>query len=294
MFDKLLNESGMQNHPLTPMSDPDIRRILARQTDWGVGHVAQEVVTSGPDAVARALVADAQAGNMFTVVDATSDRDLLAIGDAIADAPLVTGGSGIAQGLPRNFIRQGLATGGGMDAMRQSGPSAILAGSCSGATRGQVDLHAKSHPSYAIDVACVMSGSVTPQTLLDFVLAHPEGAPLVYSSGTPDAVRATQNRFGREKVALTLDALFADTARQLVVQGYRKIVVAGGETSGAIAQAVADHSGSPAMQIGPEIDPGVPVLSLGTDDPVLLALKSGNFGTPDFFEKALSRMGAMA
>ncbi|WP_282096777.1 3-oxo-tetronate kinase [Epibacterium ulvae] len=291
VFDTLLNESGMQNHPLTPMTDPDIRRFLALQTKWGVGHVAQAVVTDGPSSVAAALVEDAKAGNMFTVVDATSDDDLLTIGEALEEAPLITGGSGIALGLPRNFIRKRLARGGETTFEQQGGPDAILAGSCSGATRGQVDLHQSSQPAYAIDVPKVISGHITADTLVSFIIEHQGKQPLIYSSGTPEDVKEIQNRFGREKVAATLDSLFADTARKLIQRGYRKIVVAGGETSGAVAQAVADELGNPAMQIGPEIDPGVPILKLGDGDPVLLALKSGNFGAPDFFRKALLIMG---
>ncbi len=291
VFDKLLNESGMQNHPLTPMTDPDIRRVLAGQTEWGVGHIAQDVVNQGSKAVQEALSEQAASDTMFTVVDATSDQDLLTIGDALVDAPLVTGGSGIALGLPRNFIRKGAAKGTATAMAPQSGPDAILAGSCSGATRGQVELHSAAHPSFAIDVPKVMAGEITSETLVAFVQEHAGQAPLVYSSGTPAAVKEIQAKFGQETVAHTLDALFADTAKHLIAGGYRKIVVAGGETSGAVAQAVADALDSPAMQIGPEIDPGVPVLILGEDQPVLLALKSGNFGAPNFFEKALSIMG---
>ncbi|MFY0595254.1 MAG: four-carbon acid sugar kinase family protein [Cognatishimia sp.] len=291
VFDKLLSESGMQNHPLTPMTDPDIRRVLSQQTEWGVGHVAQATVDAGSEDVAKALAADASAGNMFTVVDATSDGDLLTIGAALQDASLITGGSGIALGLPRNFIRKRLARGGETTLEAQAGPDAILAGSCSGATRGQVDLHESKHPCYAIDVPQVMSGDITAETLVAFISENKGKQPLVYSSGTPEAVKEIQNTYGREKVAATLDALFADTARQLIQSGYRKIVVAGGETSGAVAQAVAEELGNPAMQIGPEIDPGVPVLKVGETDAVLLALKSGNFGAPDFFSKALSIMG---
>lgn len=290
VFHRLLSESGMQNHPLTPMTDPDIRRFLALQTDAGVGHVAQSVVNRGVDALRAALGQAAKDGQTFCVVDATCDDDLLTIGEAVRDARLVTGGSGIALGLPRNFIRIGEAVGGGTPFSPESGAEAILAGSCSGATRGQIDLHAQTHPVYAIDVAHVMAGKITARTLVDFITTHPGQAPLVYSSGAPEEVNRIQREFGREHTAHRLDALFAETARLLLRRGYRRIVVAGGETSGAVAQAVADELGAAAMRLGPEIDPGVPVLILG-DAPVLLALKSGNFGSPDFFGKSLALMG---
>ena len=290
VFDKLLSESGMQNHPLTPMTDPDIRRWLGLQCRGKVGHVALDVVARGSQALAEALEADALDGCFVSVVDAVSDADLLTMGDAVADAPLVTGGSGIALGLPRNFIRRGEAKGGGAPFQPVTGPEAILAGSCSGATRGQIDEHSRHHPVLAIDVPGVMAGEVTAATLVDFILGNPGRAPLAYSSGTPEDVRALQLRFGREEVSARLDTLFAETARTLLERGVRRIVVAGGETSGAVAQAVAGALGSPAMHIGPEIDPGVPVLTLGETDPVALALKSGNFGARDFFVKALDLM----
>lgn len=286
VFDRLLNESGMQHHPLTPMTDPDLWRVLSAQTSAGVGLVAQSVVETGTEAVREALCG---MSDTFAVVDAISDAGLLTIGAAVDGAALVTGGSGIALGLPRNFIRSGRAKGGDAPFAPVQGPEAILAGSCSGATRGQVDYHAARHPTLEIDVPGVMSDKVTAADVAGFVMKHQGKAPLVYSSGTPEQVKAVQSTFGREAVSAKLDALFADTAHTLIAQGYRRIVVAGGETSGAVAQAICNALSVGAMRIGPEIDPGVPILTLG-DAPVLVALKSGNFGTPDFFEKALSMM----
>ena len=283
---KLLNESGMENHPLTPMTDPDIRRWLARQSGNEVAHVPFDIVTSGAEAVRQAL----KMATGLVVADAVSNDDLLTLGRALDGAQLITGGSGIALGLPRNFIRAGDAKGGGVASVAIDGPAAILAGSCSGATRGQIARHAVDHPTLAIDVPAVMDGRVNVRTLTAFIEANTGRAPLVYSSGVPQEVSAIQNRFGREAVAHALDTLFADTALALLKKGYRRIVVAGGETSGAVAQAVAQQRGSSAMRIGPEIDPGVPVLVVGEDAPVALALKSGNFGTEDFFAKALRRM----
>nr|WP_321250676.1 3-oxo-tetronate kinase [uncultured Ruegeria sp.] len=286
---KLLNESGMENHPLTPMTDANIRRWLQHQTQEAVGSVSIDAVKQGPKAISDALQ---NANERFVIGDAISDEDLLAWGEALMDAKLVTGGSGIALGLPRNFIRRVSSKRGGSVFTGIAGPAAILAGSCSGATRGQIDVHAESNPTFAIDVPGVMSGDVTTQTLLDFFETHPGQAPLAYSSGSPDDVRAIQNKFGQEAVAEKLDNLFADTARELVDAGYKRLAVAGGETSGAVAKAVSEALGSPAMSIGPEIDPGVPVLRVGKAEPIALALKSGNFGSPDFFAKALRMMEA--
>lgn len=286
---KLLHESGMENHPLTPMTDANIRRWLQYQTQEAVGLVSIDAVEQGSEAIADALQ---KAGERFVIGDAISDEDLLAWGEALKDAKLITGGSGIALGLPRNFLRETSSKSAGTVFTGIAGPAAILAGSCSGATRRQIEIHAKSHPTFAIDVSGVMFGDVTTQTLLDFFEEHSGQAPLAYSSGSPDDVRAIQGQFGQEAVAEKLDNLFEDTARELVQKGYKRLVVAGGETSGAVAQAVSEALGSPAMSIGPEIDPGVPVLSVGKTEPIAMALKSGNFGAPDFFSKALRMMEA--
>jgi uncharacterized protein YgbK (DUF1537 family) len=284
--DMLLNESGLQSHPLNPMTDADIRRWLRRQTTSEVGHVSIDIVRDGPEAIATALGAAASSQQTLMIVDAISDSDLVSIGRAVADDRLITGGSGIAIGLPANFIDRGLAEGNASSGMGVDGPDAILAGSCSGATREQVERHKAHHPTMAIDVDAVMEGRTTPGDVAAFLLQHEGQAPLAYSSGTPEAVRALQEKYGRENVAHALDQLFAETAKELVRSGVRRLVVAGGETSGAVVSAL-DLG---ALSIGPEIDPGVPVLVSGGPEPVALALKSGNFGSPDFFTKALERL----
>ncbi|GAB4066862.1 four-carbon acid sugar kinase family protein [Ancylobacter sonchi] len=285
VHDRLLSESGMQNHPLTPMTDPDIRRWLRRQTRDAVGLVAAPTVRAGARVVRQALEACAARGETLVICDAATDADLVALGAAAAEAALVTGGSGIAIGLPANFIARGQAKGVATVFAGVDGPEAILAGSCSGATRGQIAVHAEAHPVLALDVDAVMDGRIGVTQLTDFIAAHPGEAPLIYSSDDPAEVAALQQRYGREKLSGTLEGLFADTARALVSGGLRRLVVAGGETSGAVAQAL----GLEALEIGPEIDPGVPILA-APDGGVALALKSGNFGAPDFFAKALAAL----
>ncbi len=281
----------MQSHPLTPMTDPDIRRWLGHQTNLPVAHLPLSHLHRGVDPAREHIEALTETAPTFVVVDAVADEDLLALGTVLADTPLMVGGSGIAMGLPRNFIEEGRAKGGAAEFATVRGPGAILAGSCSGATRAQVEHHTKDHPVYAIDVAGVMSGEITAATLADFIERHSNGMPLVYSSGNPEEVEAAQRHFGRETIAAKLDSLFAATARQLLNRGYRRLVIAGGETSGAVAQAVTTHLGTEALIVGPEIDPGVPILSCPIEPPMALALKSGNFGAVDFFEKALTMMG---
>jgi uncharacterized protein YgbK (DUF1537 family) len=284
--DRLLNQSGLENHPLNPMTDADIRRWLARQCRAPVGLVPWAVVERGAAAIREALAAAAGRGEALVIVDAIRDADLVAIGEAVADAPLLTGGSGIALGLPRNFIASGRATGRGGHVRGVEGPEAILAGSCSQATRGQVEHHRQGHPVLALDVEAILAGRTTAEDVVAFIRRHEGEAPLVYSSAGPEEVAVLQKTHGRERVAHALEGLFAETARRLVEQGVRRLVVAGGETSGAVVSAL-DLG---ALAIGPEIDPGVPVLVSSGEPAIGLALKSGNFGAPNFFDKALSAL----
>ena len=285
--DRLLHESGLENHPLNPMTDADIRRWLAHQAQEPVGLVPWFTVSQGPAAVRDALDGAAQRGERLVIVDAISDQDLVVIGEACADKPLVTGGSGIAVGLPRNFIRKGLATGSATAFAGQSGPEAILAGSCSQATLKQVESHCRSHPGLSIPIDKLMSGNIDPSDLADFIHKHAGNQPIVYSSVLADELRRLQAAFGKEAVSKRLDWIFAETAQRIVEGGVRRLVVAGGETSGAVMSSL----GIDTVAIGPEIDPGVPALAACDGRQLALALKSGNFGGVDFFERALQILG---
>lgn len=289
--DRLLNESGLESHPLNPMTDPDIRRWLARQCRAPVGLVTWPIVHAGVEPLRAALGKAADQGETLVIVDALADEDLITIGRACSEQVLLTGGSGIALGLPANFLREGLASGAVSDFAGVDGPEAILAGSCSGATRQQIEVHAASHPSLNLRVDDVLAGRAgAAQQVVDFIYAHQGQAPLVYSASAPEEVAEVQQRHGRERVARALEELFAVSARRLVESGIRRLVVAGGETSGAVVSALDLE----ALTIGPEIDPGVPVLFARARQPLALALKSGNFGAPDFFDKALRKLGGTA
>ena len=290
VFDQLLNESGMQNHPLTPMSDADLRRWLSRQTTAEVAHVALPDVQAGGEQLENALNDVARNGRLFCVVDAVLDSDLEKIGEAIKDHALITGGSGIAVALPRNMHRKGLSSAAHSAQQTFSGKSAILAGSCSATTRAQVEHHANKFATYAIDVNEVMNNNVDAGSLVKFVTENSKKMPLVYSSNTPEAVKSLQAQYGVEAVSNALDDLFASTAADLVSQGFTRFVIAGGETSSAVALRLSKQLGEAAMRIGQEIDPGVPVLSMGSEPAIALALKSGNFGATNFFEKAFAVM----
>ncbi|MCH2164577.1 MAG: four-carbon acid sugar kinase family protein [Marinovum sp.] len=273
--DTLLSESGMETHPLTPMTDPDIRRWLRHQTSNGVGHVNVHDVFAGAQAIKAGLDRVHGNGQRFAVVDALKDSDLMEIGAAATDLKLITGGSGVAMGLPRNFgCTPGTATWHG-----QSGPSLMISGSCSLATQGQVAYHAARYPSLALDVGAIIAGKTTPDAALGWAL-NAGGRPLIYSSAAPEEVAETQERFGRDAAATVIEDFFAKLAQAAVAKGVLRIIIAGGETSGAVVEALDLTS----LEIGPEIDPGVPALRASPN--LVLALKSGNFGSEDFFEKA--------
>ena len=278
--DRLLSECGMQNHPLTPMTDPDLRRVLAAQCQGSVGHVSFADVALGFESVTAALEREAQAGHRLVIADAVTDQDLRVLGAAAAELPLLTGGSGIALGLAENFREKGQLAGSDCAWRGQSGPCVALSGSCSIATRAQVEAHrAARHPCREVTAQDVLSGAVNAVDLADWAMGS-DGVPLIYSSAEPDVVAAAQAAHGRARVAAALEGLFAQIAQALVLRGVARLIVAGGETSGAVVEALAPE----ALAIGPEIDPGVPVVRAA--DQLVLALKSGNFGAVDFFEKA--------
>ena len=281
-----LHESSMKDHPLTPMRDSNLVRVLQRQTELSVGLVPYEDVEAGPDALRSAFARERAAGHRVVIVDAVSDTHLRSIGMAAADFPLITGGSGVAMGLPAAY-RQDAASaaaprGASFDA--PDGRPIILAGSCSSATQGQVKVAIDAGiPALRLDPMQLASKDVTAQTALDWLAAQQTNGPvLIYSTSTPDDVQAVQGKLGRMNAGEIVEKTLADIARALPALGFTRIIVAGGETSGAVVNALDVQ----ALTIGPEIDPGVPwTRSLGGVD-LALALKSGNFGAPDFFLKA--------
>lgn len=285
---RLLNESGMEHHPLNPMTDADLRRWLGRQTNTGVGLVAYPIVRRGPAAVTAAMEAEAAAGRPLIVVDAVLDEDLMTLGQAVAGQTLITGGSGIALGLPENFRRAGLLADAGSGFEPIQGPGAVLSGSCSTASNAQVAHHLQSHPGLKISTTELMEEKLGVRDALSFVQAHLHQDPIVYSTADPESVAQAQARFGREAVASRIEHFFAELSRQLVATGIRRLVVGGGETSGAVVTALELES----LRVGPEIDPGVPALACEQPTPLRLALKSGNFGTTDFYDKALRTLQA--
>ena len=287
--DKLLNESGLENHPLNPMTDANLVRWLGHQTRHKVGLLPQSVVGLGHAAIRTALDACAARGERLVVCDAIADADLMALGHAAKGMALVTGGSGIAMGLPDNF-REITAPAQADAVVFPGGAAFAMAGSCSQATRAQIAAHAKAgEPVLHLDVPAVLDGRYTVVDALAWATARKNARlPLIASSDEPDAVRALQARFGQGEAAHIIEAFFGALAKALVSQGVNRLIIAGGETSSAVVAAL----GVEAMRIGPEIDPGVPLLLSEGATPLALALKSGNFGSPDFFLKTLALINA--
>lgn len=261
-----LNESGMQDHPLTPMTDSDLRRVMAAQSNWPVGHVPWTSMRGGVVSMD---------GPGHWIADAVEEADLIAMGHA--GARLMVGGSGIALGLPDALGQSGAAA----PWQAATGQGLILSGSCSRATRGQVA--AWSGPRREVTAAEAVEARVTPQDLVNWAAGQVD-APLIFSSADPETVRAAQSEFGTEVVSTALETLFAETAALAVAGGLGRLIVAGGETSGAVVSRLAPG----ALHVGPRLAAGVPALR--TSEGLALALKSGNFGEVDFFQTALARM----
>ena len=283
----LLNESGMQNHPLTPMTDANLVRVMQAQTKRKVGLIDYKTVAQGEAAIRARIDALRTEGVGVAVVDATSNDDLHLLGPALKDMPLVTAGSGVAIGLPANFgLKPSLQA---SQLTAAQGLQAVVSGSCSLATNAQV-AHFKStgRPAMAINPAALMHGqsdAVVRQVLAWAAPLLKDGPVLVYSTAEPEAVKAVQAQLGVAEAGALVEHALAAVARGLVGLGVQQLVVAGGETSGACVQVL----GIAQLQIGPQIDPGVPWCHApSSTGGVHITLKSGNFGTEDFFTKAFT------
>jgi uncharacterized protein YgbK (DUF1537 family) len=283
--DRLLSESPLKDHPLTPMRDPDLVRVLQRQCSRPVGLVQADIISRGPEALKAGFAEQYAAGKRILIVDTLTDADLRVIGKACAGMRLVTGGSGVAMGLPENFRQtKGFTPPAKMARMAApSGRAAILAGSCSAATRGQIEVaEAAGLPVLQLDIAAVAGGRQTAADLADWAIQSAAIGPLIYSSAGPDELAKIQSLMGRHESGALVERTLAEVALRLLKAGFSRFLIAGGETSGAIVEAL----GVKVLLIGPEIDPGVPWTRSISGPDLALALKSGNFGARDFFLKA--------
>ncbi|WP_110644136.1 3-oxo-tetronate kinase [Salinicola sp. CPA57] len=285
-----LNESGMQDHPLTPMTDANLVRVLNAQTTRNVGLIDYATLRQGDAAVTARIDALKADGIGIAICDAIDNDDLFMLARACRDLPLVTAGSGLALGLPANVAERLDHT---QDAARLepiAGREAVLSGSCSRATLAQIEYARQRMPSVHLDAQALDDDY---QGVVDAALEYAEGnldagPVLIYASASPEEVRRAQQRLGVQQAGELVERAMAEIAAELVGRlGVRRLLVAGGETSGAVVTAL-DVQG---LRIGESIDPGVPwTTTLGTEEPLALALKSGNFGAPDFMTKAWKLM----
>lgn len=280
---KLLSESGMEKHPITPMTDSNIRRWMAKQCKENIGLIDLSTIRKGHAQVKDAI--DLSAERVF-IADAIDDHDLMTLGTAVQDHPLITGGSGIALGLPNNFRRRGQLEEDQSTFEGATGPCVILAGSCSGATLSQIEVYKAKAPALRIQANEFLSNSNLLSDCLDFANQHRDETPLIYSSDTPVQILETQTQFGVAQTASAFESFFGACATKLVKEGFERVIVAGGETSGAVVSAL----GTKSFTVGPEIAPGVPCLQAATRQPLALALKSGNFGGDNFFSLAAATL----
>ncbi|MDT6964693.1 four-carbon acid sugar kinase family protein [Cupriavidus sp. SZY C1] len=290
--DTLLSESGMEHHPLTPMTDANLVRVLQRQSQAPVGLLRYDTVAGGAAAIRARIDALRGQGVKLAIADAISDADLLALGEGCAALPLITGGSGIALGLPENFRRAGLlpVRDNAAEVPAVAGPGVVLAGSASRATNGQVARWiAQGRPAMRIDpLRLARQDGVVDEALA--LAAQHDDPVLIYATAQPDEVKAVQAELGVARAGELVEHALASIAAGLKARGTRRFVVAGGETSGAVVQALGVQS----LRIGRQIAPGVPATVTLDDAPLALALKSGNFGGEDFFDEALRALGAAA
>jgi len=288
-----LNESPLKDHPLNPMHDSNLVRVLARQSKTRIGLIDLAALARGPDAVRNKLVELAGQSVGAVIVDAVFASDLESIGAVALEHRLSVGASGIGLGLARALVASGRAksqaTSGAIADTAVGGPAACLAGSCSQATLLQVANAGQVMPVLHLDPEQVIAGKGEARRALAWATDRlREGPVLIASSSTPEEVAALQSRHGRDATGHAIEQAMADIAEGLVSAGVRRLVVAGGETSGAAV----DRLGIPGFLVGAEIAAGVPVLrAVGAKaGDMLLALKSGNFGGPEFFSDALKLM----
>ncbi|QWE23146.1 four-carbon acid sugar kinase family protein [Polynucleobacter sp. AP-Jannik-300A-C4] len=287
--DQLLSESGMRDHPLTPMTDANLVRVMQAQCQNQVGLIEYQTILAGADAISS-RIADLKASNAkIAIVDAVTKDDLYRIAPALKDLPLITGGSGIAIGLPSNFGLQAHPTSSQLPPA--SGYRAIVSGSCSQATNLQVERFKSLGGEMYVVNPLELNEKSTEQMLQEILTwakpRLPHGSVLIYSSASPDQVKEVQSQLGVQAAGSAIENLLGSVAKGLVALGVGQLLVAGGETSGACVKAL----GIDQMQIGQQIDPGVPwCYAKVQNKPLHLALKSGNFGAADFFTSAFSKL----
>jgi len=293
VHDELLHESGMRKHPVTPMRDSKLQRVLGSQTPGRVADIHTDIIDRGAGALKARLGEQKESGVRYVVLDTISDEHLRTIAEVVADYPLLTGGSGLGGAIAAVHVDRGRVAGQGVSRKETSvaheegyqsrGPAVILSGSCSTATNRQVQRYRTVGASVSVDPGrCVEDPGYTDE-LFEWAREHLEDqwAPLLYATSSPESLVRSQAEYGGAAVGDAIEGVFGDLARRLVAAGVRNIIVAGGETAGRVVHSL----GLEAVHIGPQIAPGVP-WTRAVDRDLCLALKSGNFGSDNFFVEA--------
>lgn len=286
VFEELLSDSGMRNHPVTPMTDSSLIRMMNAQSKGTTGLVNFQTIEQGSQAVTQRFAELKEQGHHYAVVDAFNAEHLVTLGQAAKSLKLVTGGSGLAAGLARNWTQQ-LED---QSDAKQSGkpvkaPTVVFSGSCSVMTNQQVAVYKQQAPHFAIDVEACLTNEDYADLVFDWVMTNIESefAPLVYATADATALKAIQEQYGAQASSHAVEQFFSKLAIKLQSNGVKNFIVAGGETSGVVTQSLKVKG----FHIGPQIAPGVPWVK-SVEGELSLALKSGNFGDENFFAKAQS------
>ncbi|HFZ8995443.1 TPA: 3-oxo-tetronate kinase [Citrobacter freundii] len=284
VMDQLLAESGMRHHPVNPMTDSHLPRLMEAQAQGRCGMIPAHVLDEGVEATRAALTRLEQEGYRYAALDALNERHLEIQGKVLRDARLVTGGSGLAIGLARQWAGQ-FARQPSTAVCPLPGRAVVLSGSCSQMTNRQVAQYRQLAPARDVDVARCLSSEVREnyaEQLAQWVLSQQgELGPLISATASAQALADIQQQYGAAEASHAVEALFSLLSARLAKGGITRFIVAGGETSGVVTQSL----GVKGFHIGPCISPGVPWVN-ALNAPISLALKSGNFGDESFFSRA--------
>jgi uncharacterized protein YgbK (DUF1537 family) len=279
-----LSETHMKNHPLTPMWESEIAKLMEPQGKYPTLNVNSQLLAQPEEEIRKVVEEFGKDKEHFYIVpDYVTDEDGEKIAQVFGGLKVLTGGSGILAPLAARYLKDLGQEGGNIVESVTPGKGLVLAGSCSKATLGQIaDFQEKGHPSYQMDPIKMLNGEETVEDIWNFITQHGEEEVLIYSSAKPETVLEVQ-KVGKEKVAALLEGTTAELAARAVAAGYHRIIVAGGETSSAVAKKLGYNS----FEIGQSIAPGVPVMAPLSSPEIRIVLKSGNFGQVDFFQRAL-------
>ena len=286
---KPLNESGMENHPLTPMTDHNLVRWLGHQTKNNVGLIDFETISKGENSVKEKIRNLKKDGYKYAIIDTNKNDDFDIICNAVKNLPFLTGGSGIALGLPKIYKDKGLLSVSNFQIPKNNSNAIILSGSCSVTTINQINIYKENNPSFYISPDEVINNEDLIEKVLSWIKDNETQSPLVYSSSDIKSVSEKQKQYGQELLANKIEKFFELLSKRLVKDNFGTFISAGGETSGAVIKGL----GIQELKIGKEISHGVPALwspESNGNKPVSVTLKSGNFGQDDFFTRALKAL----